>query len=161
MREVGLDLIGGGAFVAGAVHGGRGVPILLAGFCGEVTEGRSKQQFGLEKLAAFALFCGAIDAIACEIGFGVDGPGEVDDGSVVFAGENGSDKILRSGGRESVARRDDGRCGIVGFDGIAGDGGDAADQIDIGFVELEERVAVGIFRGLREENQRTLPFGSG
>src|SRR5437879_13700989 len=77
LRDVDNGRCAGRALISSAVYGGHGIPIAVAGLYRRITNrGRGQQILG-EKLAPTALLLTSIDAISGQIGFKIDGPGEV------------------------------------------------------------------------------------
>src|SRR5216683_3195435 len=97
LRNVGEHGRAGDAFVPGAVDGGDAIPIMAFEPYRSITIRRGEQQVRRDELAWIAFLVAAIDAVAGEIGFRVDGPGEIDfDGAVNGRSDRGDD-VLRRG----------------------------------------------------------------
>src|ERR1700726_3699620 len=90
-----------------------------------ITIRRGEQQIGSKKLARRAFLFTPIDAITGQVGFKIDGPGQVDFGRLGRAPYNDSgDNPLRDRRRKDVAWGDYRRIGVAGFDRIAYSRGD-------------------------------------
>src|SRR5262245_7920882 len=90
LRDVDRNLRTGRAFVSGAVDSGHGVPKAMPRLDRRITNCRSEQHFGSKRRAPCALLLTSIDAVAGQVGFCVDGPGEVNLERATGAGENRS-----------------------------------------------------------------------
>jgi hypothetical protein len=77
LRDVGCRGRSGDAFVAGAVDGGHSIPILMAWSYRSITIRRGEQQVPRNELALVLLLLAPIDTITGEVGFRIDGPGEI------------------------------------------------------------------------------------
>src|SRR5258708_2007865 len=95
-------------------------------------------------MSAFALLLATIDAVAGQVVFQIDGPGEIFAYCSIFGGNFRNDEILRSDGRKSITRGDKGRHRIVGLNGIPACDHQAAYLIYVRLCKIEERVLIRI-----------------
>src|SRR5258707_5014125 len=95
-------------------------------------------------MPAFALLLATIDAVAGQVVFQIDGPGEIFAYCSIFGENFRNDEILRRDGRKSISRSDQGRHRIVGLDGISTCDYQAAYLIYIRLCKIEERVLIRI-----------------
>src|SRR6266853_386880 len=95
-------------------------------------------------MSAFALLLATIDAVASQVVFQIDGPGEIFAYCSIFGGNFRHDEILRRDRRKSISRGDNGRRGIVRFDRISSCDYQAAYLIYVRLSKIEERVLIRI-----------------
>src|ERR1700674_266088 len=150
------------AFVSSAVDGGDTIPIPMAARYRGITIRRREQYVRGQKLSPCARLLTAIKAVSCQVGFKINGPGEVDfQGAGSGAGKNGGDEILRCSGWKDIARSHHDGDGIGGFELVALDEDDGADGIQVGLAKIEKGVAIpGCWR-VGKRNERRYPFRLG
>src|SRR6266851_8341123 len=95
-------------------------------------------------MSAFALQLATIDAVASQVAFQIDGPGEIFAYCSIFGGNSRNDEILRRDRRKSISRGDKGWHRIVGLDGISTCDYQAAHLIYVRLSKIEERVLIRI-----------------
>src|SRR5258705_10853745 len=93
-------------------------------------------------MSAFALLLATIDAVAGQVVFQIDGPGEIFAYCSIFGGNFRKDEILRRDGRKSISRGDQGRHRIVGLDGISTGAFQAACLVYVRLCNIEKGVLV-------------------
>src|ERR1700685_1181462 len=157
LRDVGGYLRGGCALVTGEVDGGHAIPVLVSGRDTSITIRRGEQQVLCNERALLAFALAAVDAVTGEVLLGVDGPGYVDlerwgRGFGIF--DSGGDDALRGRRRGGVCGLQDEGVGVAGFELGAGRRGDAADDVDVDFTEVELFVGVVRVVGAVETSER-------
>src|SRR6267154_2506957 len=95
-------------------------------------------------MSAFALLLATIDAVASQVVFQIDGPGEIFAYCSIFGGNFRNDEILRRDRRKSISRGDNGRHRIVGFDGVSTCDHQAADLVYVRLSKSEKCVLIRI-----------------
>src|SRR5260370_24565324 len=106
-----------------------------------MTIGRGEEQIGSKKLARRVLLLTPIDVITRQVGFSVDGPGEIDlEWGIWFRDENGCDQALRNGGREGVARSHNRGERVAGANGARISRDNGANAVGLGFAEVASPV---------------------
>src|SRR5258706_15972034 len=98
---------------------------------------------GTKKLPLCFLPLTSIDVIAGQVGFSIDGPGQVHLGWTVWIrGDARGYQALRDGGRVDVTRSDNGGNGVGGLDRAAISSNYRTHCVDVGFGEVERGVSV-------------------